>query len=243
MQYDFALVYYGLTRSVKKTHESQFKHIFDVLDKNNLTYKKFMHTWKTADDVQNVWENVISDKIDYSEYKLLDIDFYKLDDEDEFIESLNMDNYFYKDVWETKGHCGDGEWLPKLLLNHICALESTKRGFEMVENYISIGNTFKYIMFIRPDVTFFNDLPLHQFITKEHELLNIPNCNHHEGWNPDFVITNYENAAIYAKRTDGLIEFRKTNGRIVAEKYWKFIIEKHNMKVNELTMNYELTRP
>ena len=38
-------------------------------------------------------------EIDYEEYKLLSPDFYQLDDEDEFLESVNMDIYFYKDVY------------------------------------------------------------------------------------------------------------------------------------------------
>ena len=37
MEYDFAIIYFGLTRSVKKTHESHKKHVFDILKKENLS--------------------------------------------------------------------------------------------------------------------------------------------------------------------------------------------------------------
>ena len=63
-----------------------------------------MHSWKTKDDNQYVWENIIPQKIDYEEYKLLNPDLYILDDQNEFLESVNMDNYFYKNVWEKNGH-------------------------------------------------------------------------------------------------------------------------------------------
>jgi hypothetical protein len=86
MEYDFAIIYFGLTRSVKKTYESHHKNIFDILKKNGLTYKTFMHTWKTKNNTQNIGENLISQKIDYLEYKLLSPDFYIIEDEEEFLE-------------------------------------------------------------------------------------------------------------------------------------------------------------
>jgi len=57
-----------------------------------------MHTWKMKDDIQNVWDRIIPQKIDYTDYKVLSPDFYTIDDEDKFLESINMDTYFYKDV-------------------------------------------------------------------------------------------------------------------------------------------------
>jgi hypothetical protein len=37
-EYDFAIIYFGMTRSVRKTYESHINHVFNVL-KNNLPYK------------------------------------------------------------------------------------------------------------------------------------------------------------------------------------------------------------
>lgn len=54
---------------------------------------------------------------------------------------------------------------------------------------------------------------------------------------------NIEHAYIYGKRINELSEFRKFNGRIVAEKYCKFFFEKYNMKINEILFDYCITRP
>ena len=242
MKYDFAIIYFGLTRSAKKTHTSHKKYIIDILQQKNLTYKTFMHTWKTKDDTQNIWENIISEKIDYLEYKLLLPDFYKLDNEDEFLENINIDNYFYKDVWKEKGNSIDGEWLPRMVTNHLCMLESQKRGFDMVKSSVLKGDKFKFIMFIRPDITIHNELPI-DIIINNHEKIHVPNHSHYEGINDQFAIMNYEYANIYGNRIDELIDFRKNNGRIVGEKYCKFIILKNNMKINQLEFNYSITRP
>jgi hypothetical protein len=242
MNYDFAIVYWGLTRSVVNTHASHTKYVFDILKKHNLTYKIFMHTWKTKDDTQFVWESISHKKIDYQEYKLLHPNIYTLDDQDEFLKGIDMDNYFYKDVWEKKGHSGDGEWLPQLVTNHICALESQKRGFAMVEQCFLNGEQFKRIMFIRPDVKILNELPIQEIISTN-DMIHIPNHNHGEGMNDQFAITNYTNAKIYSNRINEIAEFRKTNGRIVSEKYVKYILSKYNIQVNELDFKYQLIRP
>lgn len=236
MEYDFAIVYFGLTRSTKKVYDSHIKNVYNVLDKHNLTYKKFMHTWKTKDNTQRVWNKIIPQEIDYSEYKLLNPDFYKIDNQEDFITTVNIDDFYYK-------HHANNEWIPELIMNHICALESMKRSLEMVEDYMNNGNSqFKYIMFIRPDVICNNELPLHQIIPNE-DKINIPNNSHYEGYNDRFAIMNYKNACFYGKRINELAEFRKRNGRIVSEKYVKFIINKYNLKINEINFNFDIIRP
>ena len=54
---------------------------------------------------------------------------------------------------------------------------------------------------------------------------------------------NYSNSCIYGKRINKLVEFRKNNGRIVSEKYVKFIIDKYNIPVNMVEFNFEIIRP
>ena len=242
MLYDFAIIYFGLTRSTKKIYKSHIDNVFNQLKNNKLTYKIFMHTWKTNNNKQNVWGKTIPIDIDYNEYKLLNPDFYKIENQDLYILNLNMNKYFYKDVWDTIGHSRNGEWLPGLIKNHLCALKSTKSGLEMVEEFVKRGNKFKYVMFIRPDVFIKNKLPLNEILFKPCEI-SIPNEYHHEGYNDRFAIINYDKAAIYGKRIDEISEFRKTNGRIVSEKYTKFIIKKYNLKLNLINFSFDIIRP
>jgi len=241
MYYDFAIIYFGLTRSTKKVYKSHFNKIFNILRDNNLTYKIFMHTWKTNDNKQKVWCEINDKNIDYEEYKLLNPDFYKLENQEHFINNINMDNYFYKDVWNQKGHAVNGEWLPDLILNHICALKSQKTAFEMVENFVKDGNTFKYVMFIRPDAEFNTPLPI-QELDNENDIF-IPDFEDNEGLHDRFAIIDYNKAYIYGKRIDEIAEFRKTNGRIVSEKYLKFIVEKYELKLKKINLNFDLIRP
>jgi hypothetical protein len=242
MEYDFAIIYFGLTRTLKATHESHKKYIFDNLKKNNLNYMVFLHTWEMKNGIQNIWEKDITERIDSSDYKLVSPDVHRIDDEDEFLKGINMDTYFYKDVWEQKKTSEDGEWIPKLVSNYICMLESQKRGFNMVMDEIKKGNTFKFIMFIRPDIEIFQMLPIDLIIYNKNTM-QVPNHSHYSGINDQFAIMNYEYACIYSKRIDELADFRKKEGRIVAEKYCAFIISKYNMDLQIIPFDYIIVRP
>ena len=113
----------------------------------------------------------------------------------------------------------------------------------MVRDCVVKGDKFKFVMFIRPDVTLQNDLPILTITTANPDMVHIPNHSHYEGTNDQFAIMNYEYADLYANRIDELAEFRKNHGRIVGEKYCKFIITKYGMKMNEIDLQYTITRP
>ena len=183
------------------------------------------------------------EKIDYSEYTLLSPDYYTLDNENEFLESINMDMYFYKDVWNKKGNTDDGEWLPKMVSNHLCMLESQKRGFSMVSSSILKGDKFKFIMFIRPDISIQNDLPVDSILSNPNKIHIPRHGNWWWGVNDQFAIMNYEYANLYGNRINEAADYRKNIGRLVSEAYCKFIISKYNMTMNMLDFRYCITRP
>jgi hypothetical protein len=191
-----------------------------------------------------VWENIVPQKIDYNEYQLLEPDVYKIEQQEDFINTLNMDDFFYKDLWDKRGNCGDGEWHPSLILNHLCALESMKRALEMVEESMQAGNKYKYIMFVRPDCWIDDELPLSQILPNL-DKINIPDFDHFDiGYNDRFAIMKYDHAVIYGKRINEIAEFRRGgHGRIVSEKYLGFIIKKYNIPVNNIKFNFRLIRP
>lgn len=244
MEYDFAIIYFGLTRSLSKTFNSHIQHIFHVMDKNKLTYKKFMHTWKMKDGVQNIWDKIIPDKINYSDYKLLNPDYYRIDDEYEFLSTVNMDDYTYNDESIINDNTDYKIWMStsKLLSNYICMLESQKRGFQMVTNCVEKGDTFKYIVFMRPDITIYNDLPVDDFF-RNYNAIYIPNHEHWHGINDQVAIMNYEHGNIYGKRIDELAEYRGLFGIIIPEKYCKYILLKYCMNIHIIDFKYIITRP
>jgi hypothetical protein len=105
-------------------------------------------------------------------------------------------------------------------------------------------NNKKYncVIYIRPDVEIHNSFNVEWLkINKRHVV--IPNNEHHEGYNDRFAIMCYEDCEKYGKRIEEIIEFRKNNGRIVSEKYVKFIIEKYFENVVFIDFYFTIIRP
>jgi hypothetical protein len=237
MNFDFAILYFGLPRTIEKVYHSHVERIYDVLDRNQFTYKKFMHTWH-MDENESITN---SDFSDFPEYKIVNPDFYKKDCEIEFLKTINMDDYFYRDVWNAKRECYSGEWLPHLVSNHLCALESQRRCIQMMQDFINEGNYFKFVIILRQDIFIKNDLPIESIIYKPDEV-SIPDFDHFEGYNDRLAVMNYENSLIYGNRMRDLKYYRKTHGRIVAEKCLKYSLGKYNRKINMIPFYFDIIR-
>lgn len=215
---NIAICYHGMTRSTKYVYETHYENIFHILKQNCATYDIFMHTWKTKDHF--IWEEKSNISNDYTEYQLLNPSYYQIDDQDKFLDSISFENYYYE-------HDKDQEWLPQLLRNHICALESQKRCFEMCQN---TKKKYDYVIFIRPDVFLLDTIPYNQIFTEENKSKNIiwiPNNNWFKGYNDRFAITSFDHASWYGTRINQIVDYRKNHGRIVAEEYVKYIIDKY----------------
>ena len=233
-----AICYWGMTRSTKYVYKSHFSNLFNVLKNNSIDYKVFMHTWKVENDQNIIWENVCNEQVDYQEYTLLQPDVYKIEEQKKFTDQLIFSDYFDRELYDKYGGDTHHEWRPQLIKNHLCALESQKRVYKMAND---TGETFDYVIFIRPDVQILNPFDIN--ILNAHFDIIIPSYDHHEGLNDRFAIIHFKNATNYACRIDEIKEFRKNNGRIVSEKYVKFIINKYFIKLKFIDFKMKIIRP
>jgi len=122
-----AICYWGMTRSTKFVYNSHMENLYDILKTHNIDYKIFMHTWET--DTNIIWESSCDIPNDYDEYMLLKPNFYKIEKQNDFLKTLNFENYFNKKLYSIHGGDTDNEWRPQLIQNHLCALESQKKSF------------------------------------------------------------------------------------------------------------------
>ena len=233
-----AICYWGMTRSTKYIYKTHYFNFFEQLKVNNIYYKTFMHTWRVENDKNIIWENVSDVPVDYEEYNLLKPDYYQIEEQKLFTDKLNFVDYFDKELYDKYGGDTDHEWRPQLIMNHLCALESQKRVYQMAKE---TNEQFDYIIFIRPDVEILNRFDTSIFNAKFDII--IPNYDHHEGLNDRFAIIPFKYASNYACRIDEIKDFRKNNGRIVSEKYVKFIINKYYNNVLFVNFYMKIVRP
>jgi hypothetical protein len=233
-----SICYWGMTRSTKHVYKSHFLNFFHILKDSNIDYKVFMHTWKVENDINIIWEKVSDISIDYQEYNLLQPDYYKIDEQKLFTDQINFNDYFNKELYNKYGGDTPHEWRPQLIMNHLCALESQKRVYKMVNNS---GEEFDFIIFIRPDVLITNKFDIN-ILNTDFDII-IPSYDHHEGYNDRFAILPFKKSSNYACRIDEIIQFRKNHGRIVSEKYVKFIINKYYNKLKFIDFIMTIIRP
>ena len=231
------ICYWGMTRSTKQVYKSHYDNLFKILDINKINYDIFMHTWIADNNI--IWDKKCDIPIDYNEYKLLNPNYFKKDIQNDFLKSINFAHYFNQELFNKYGGDTPHEWRPELIRNHLCALESQKRVTEMV---INNNKKYDYIIYIRPDVMLKNAFNI-DWLRIESNSISIPNDEHHEGLNDRFAIVPYNNCSYYGKRINEIIEFRKHNGRIVSEKYVKFIINKYYKNINFIDFKFTIIRP
>jgi hypothetical protein len=225
-----ALCYWGLPRSTRTVVKSHQTHIFDELIKHGIEFDVYTHTWNETKN--RVWESILETPIYPNDIQLLNPIKYQIDDQNEFKRSLNMSDYYYvQDI--------ENEWRLPLLENHLCALESMKRVTSLM---LLSGIKYDYVIFIRPDANITTSLPIQEILDymRTPNTIILPNFDHFEGYNDRFAFMRYENTTLYSHRIDGLKEYRKHNGRIVSEKYCKYVIDKCYDNVRFVDFKFEL---
>lgn len=233
-----AICYWGMTRSTKLVYNSHINNLFNVLENNGIEFDVFIHTWETIDKRHIIWHNYCDTEVDYEEYKLLNPTFYKIDKQDEFLETINFNEYFDEDFFAKNDDITD-EWRqPGLIRNHLCALESQKRCYHMV---VESNNSYDYILYIRPDVEIINTFDVN-WINLEFDI-TIPNYDHCAGLNDRFAIIPFDKAEKYSTRIHEILEFRQKRGRITSEKYVKYIVDNYYPNIQRIGFIMRIIRP
>jgi len=224
-----AILYWGMTRSTRFVYESHHEKLFKPLTDSGASLDIFMHTWH-VEEGNIIWGNTSHIPIEYEEYKLLEPTQYQIDSQDEFLKDLVFSDYYRE---------GDGEWLPDLLRNHLCALESQKRVTNLCLNS---GVTYDAMVYMRPDVLVVSALNP-EWLCISPGQIRIPNTFHYCGYNDRFAIVHPESSRLYGCRIDQAKEYRMTHPRIAAEEYIKYILETHFSTIEEIRFNMFIVRP
>ena len=209
-----AICYTGLIRTLNKVYNTHIENIFNVLKQHNIDYDIYVHTW--------TGKNILSNNLD--DLNLITPTYIQIDNQDAtFLESLCFEDFFYKNIYELYGNTHHGEWVPEILLNHLCSLESRKRVSNMVLNS---NKNYDWILFLRCDLLIKYPINIECIINNiDNNTVIIPNYYHFEGYNDSVIICHPNIVKYYSHRIDNAKEYRKYNGRIVSEKFLKYSLD------------------
>ncbi len=209
-----AFCFWGLTRSLKYTIENIKEKIFNSFDKQNIEYDIFLHTYffdglynnKTCKDLV----------LDFEEYKLLNPDYFKIDNQDIIKKQIDFSLY------ETPNRSSKIALPHRSHINFILAMYSK---LQIVKLINESKNKYNYIIFLRPDVKFLNNFNLKWFLLSNEDKILIPNFAHHSGYNDKFFIGNHEQGLVYGSAFNYLHEYSRSI-RLKPEAFIKYVIDK-----------------
>ena len=224
-----AIGFFGITRSLKYSIDSINKNIFDVFKENNIEYDIFIHTYFLQSYENKRAGEKKTDKIDNEEYKLLSPKYFKIDDQDDIINNLNLNSYrTYPDPWKTKYQSVNF---------YILGCYSKYMLTNMIEN---ATDNYNYILFVRPDCLYINKLNHKYLDLASSNTIVIPNFNlFWYGINDRFAITNNETYKIYGKIFLQLLDLSKKMS-LHSETILYFIL--HNNNINVKHINFRFAR-
>ena len=230
----FAICMWGIVRSLRFTIHSMHQYCLDPLIKAGHTYEIFMHTYKFSGIYDNERNNEHAIRLNFSEWKMLSPDHIYVEDQDLF-DSLN--NYAQ---YKTQGDPWKNNYLS--FTNHMRALNSLHYLASEVEKR-STYTQFDGVLFIRPDVTFLNELP---FYLLEHipNALFMPDfhrsCKGGE-YNERMAMGDLQSALAYGKRLEGALEY-SLHKQLHSEKFTYEYLHSKNVTVFEMPFRFRRTR-
>lgn len=232
-----AVCYFGLLRTFKKTVDSH-RVLFHALQKMGVETDIYMHTWygslvnRRGND-KGIYENDIHHLEYANAYK------YKLENQDEFIQTLEFQDYFKQDIFLQYGESRSTEWFPDLILFHLCSIESQRRVIESVEKE---NKSYDKIIMMRPDILFKDTFPMSIFFDLTPKKVFVASHDSGEGYNDQFAVFNYNDIEPYKNRIFAAKDYRRDIGRIVGEKYLKHTLDTNGLIVEEVSIPFFILR-
>jgi hypothetical protein len=227
-----ALAFWGLTRSLKQTYPTIQRHIFDVLKKHDINYTVFLHTYYVTTPYTNPRSKEFNLTLDNEEYTLLNAHYVQREDQDAVKQSLNLPQYrTHPDPWNSNYTMVD---------NFVLAMYSKKQLGKLIE---SSGESFDYVLFLRPDVQYVNDFSPAWFQQATSTQLCVPefHCFSFK-FNDRFALATQENAIKYSQLFNEMLEYSKHHTlHSETMNYW-YVTTKLNLSVAYLPFYFNRVR-
>lgn len=226
-----ALVFYGITRSLRFCNESIRDKLLNPLQKEGLSYDIFLHTY-TLERYSNKRTGEKRNNVDNDEYKLLQANYIQVDSQEKIKQKLNMKQYrTHKDPWNTEYNSVD---------NMILGLYSKKQSVIMVEKS---GNNYKYVIFIRPDCLYLHELKLEFLREANKDTVVIPDFHLFGKYkmNDRFAITTMNTYKHYGCIFDHLLEISKKMS-LHSETVLGLVLNLKNIEVKRVPFRFRRIR-
>lgn len=221
-----AILFYGLTRSLKYTAHSIENNILKVLRDSGISFKIYLHTYdlKVLTNPRSHEKNIV---LDTNEYTLLHPDFVTITSQEEFIRNIRLHNFLrHGDAWKERHHSS--------LKNLLCQLNSLNLVFTMTAN-----ESYDCYLCLRPDLEYIHQLDINQIREiikrKDENILYTPAWDSSGGCNDRFCFGSKLAISKIATRIQELQSYSQ-RWQAHSERFLQFIIEKNKIQSRKTTL-------
>ena len=221
-----AILFFGLTRSLKNVYRSLKENIFDVLTNNNIEYDIFIHTYILPTPYTNPYVNTIIENYDNESYKLLNPKFFILENQNKVEKKLKIPKYF-SNLSDWVSCAPTFEKKCYFVRNMVLAQHSKKMVTNLFKEY---KDDYDYVMITRPDQALHTKINPTAFNLLNNDNIIIPKEHSYLGINDRFCIAKPNIAIIYGNSFTYLLVYSEKK-TIVSEVFLKDYLKLNNIHV------------
>lgn len=225
-----AVCFWGITRSLKYTIESIAKNIFEQLNRHNIGYHIYIHTYHLNTPYSNPRAAEKGLILDNEEYKMLKPSRVLVEDQLQVANRLNILSYTSMgNPWPNT----------ETFINHILALWSLK---QVTGLWSAEAAKYSRVIYLRPDVLY--PCPIDIEWLKSSEEICIPdfqrisrNMHQRNAVNDRFAIGSPAAMKIYGNRFNEALEYSKKKP-LHSETFLEDVLHKHRIPVKIIHFHF-----
>lgn len=221
-----AILFYGLTRSLRSIYDNIKEKIFDQLTTNNYSYDVFLHTYTLENPYINQWSGEIVNDYDNTSYTILNPRECIVEPQSEVEPLLNTTKYL-SIIGDWAGTASNPNMYRYLVRNMVLALYSKRRVVNLFAKY---KNEYDYVIITRPDQRLHSNLNPQIFNKLNNFNIVIPHEHSYHGLNDRFCIAKPINAIRYGRSFNYLYFYSKLKP-IVSEVYMKAYLKALGLRI------------
>jgi hypothetical protein len=231
-----AILFFGLTRALKKTVENYKKNLFDVLTANNIDYDIFIHTYTINGPYHNEWAGEHTESYENEDVEALLHPKYSLKDDQNAIAATIPFNDYYTNLGNWTGMTED---MTKYLIRNLClALYSKKQITKLFE---TVKGIYDYAIFARPELYLETPIDVNWLQELNDSKILVPEADNFTGTNDRFCIGTPAVILYVGTLFDSLLEYsRRTN--ITSERYLHDKLREKNIEILKKDIKYQTLR-
>lgn len=198
-----AICFWGLCRSTEYTIHRLESHLFRILQNAGVQYTIFLHALTLSHPYTNIRANEHQVILNEHSWKLLHPDVYSIEDQKSVDRQLNLLQYHkQRDPWQSEGITG---YIPYSCVDN--CIRSLYSLSNVTELWLTCGEQFDAVMYIRPDVRLLTPFCLEWLETLQPNQLYCPNFHLIEGWNDRFALGLPQTMKLWGNRFQHALHF------------------------------------